>query len=391
MRTPLRAIISEREAELPKGEMGKLLKILAEDKKIISLGPGEPDFGPPRHVIAAAKRALEKGFTHYSPIEGRKELREALAKKLKKENRIDADPDDIVVTCGSNEAIMLALMSSIDPGEAALIPDPGFVAYAPATEMLNGVPVPIATRSIDKWHVSPKTIIWQLKEPKRVRALILNSPNNPTGAVYTRRTLEMIADIAIEHDFMIISDEAYEKFVYGKKHISPASLNGMEDYVLTLQSFSKTYGMPGFRLGYAAGPSKVIKAMTDLHLYSTICAPTMSQVAGLAALTGPQGDIKKHVADYQKRRDYLCKRLAGMDQFSCVVPDGAFYVFAKYSSEMSSTRFAHWLLEKAKVAVVPGRDFGRYGEGHVRFSFATAMPLIKKAMDRIERVVGKLK
>ncbi len=390
-RSPLRATISEREMELPKGDMGKLIRILSERKDVISLGPGEPDFGPPKHVIAAAKRALDRGFTHYGPVEGRKDMREAVAKKLKRENRVNVDPEDVIMTCGSNEAIMLALMATIDPGESALIPDPGFVSYAPAVEMLNGVPVSIAARAADNWEISPKTVIWQLKEPKRVRAIILNSPHNPTGAVYSKKTLEMIADIAVEHDLLIISDEAYEKFVYGKKHISPASLNGMSDYVLTLQSFSKTYGMPGFRLGYAAGPHKVIQAMIDLHLYSTLCAPTISQMAGLAALTGPQSDIKKHVADYKKRRDYVCRRLSEMDKFSCVVPDGAFYVFAKYSSEMSSTKFAHWLLEKAKVAVVPGRDFGRYGEGHVRFSFATDFNLIKKAMDRIERAAKLLK
>lgn len=391
-RVPLRAIISEREAELPKGEMGRLLKMLVEKKGIISLGPGEPDFTSPKHVIAAAKRSLDKGFTHYSPVEGRKELREAIAKKLKKENRINAHPDDVLVTCGSNEAIMLALMASIDPGEAALIPDPGFVDYIPSVEMLNGAAISVPMRPNENWQILPEAVLWQLKEPQRIRAIIINTPNNPTGAVYTKKTMEAIADIAIEYDLLIISDEAYEKFVYGKaQHISPASLNGMADYVLTLHSFSKTYGMAGFRLGYAAGPPKVIKAMTDLHLYSTICAPTVSQMAGLAALTGPQGDIKKHVSEYQKRRDYLHKRLNEMDAFTCVKPEGAFFIFAKYASNMRSVDFAHWLLEKAKVAVVPGRDFGRYGEGYVRFSFATAMPLIKKAADRIERAVKFLK
>ncbi|MEM7824265.1 MAG: pyridoxal phosphate-dependent aminotransferase [Candidatus Aenigmatarchaeota archaeon] len=390
-RTPLRAIISEREMELPKAELGKLLQIAVERKNVISLGPGEPDFHPPKHVITAAKQALDKGYTHYSPVEGRKELREALAKKLKRENRINVDPDDIIVTCGSNEAIMLALMATIDPGEAALVPDPGFVDYIPTLEMLNGVAISVPTRPTDGWQILPESVLWQLKEPQRVRAIIINSPNNPTGAVYTKKTLEAIADIAVEYDLLIISDEAYEKFVYGKPHISPASLNGMSDYVLTLQSFSKTYGMAGFRLGYAAGSPKVIKAMTDLHLYSAICAPTISQIAGLAALTGPQKEIRKNVAEFQKRRDYMYKRLCELDYFTCNKPDGAFYIFAKYASNMRSLQFCHWLLDKAKVAVVPGRDFGRYGEGYVRFSYATDLRLIKKAMDRIEHVVKFLK
>jgi aspartate/methionine/tyrosine aminotransferase len=392
VRTPLRSVISEREVELPKAEMENLLKVAVERKDVISLGPGEPDFGPPKHVLSAAKLALDRGFTHYSPVEGRKELREAIAKKLKRENRISVSPDDVLVTCGSSEAIMLAMLATVDPGEAVLVPDPGYVEYIPIVEMLNGAALSIPIRPNEGWQIAPEGVLWQLKEPQRVRAIILNSPANPTGAVYTKKTLEAIADIAVEYDLLIISDEAYEKFVYGKtQHVSPASLNGMADYVLTLQSFSKTYGMAGFRVGYAAGPPKVIKAMTDLHVYSTICAPTISQMAALAALKGPQGDIRKHVAEYHRRRDYVCKRLSELDQFTCVKPEGAFYVFAKYAANMRSKEFSRWLLEKAKVAVVPGRDFGRYGEGYVRFSFATDFNLIKKAMDRVERTVKFLK
>lgn len=392
VKLPLRAIISERKTELPKAELGKLMKIAVERKDVISLGPGEPDFSPPKGVINAAKKALDRGFTHYSPVEGRKELREAIVKKLKHENGINVHPDDVAVTTGSNEAILLSLLTTVDPGEAVLVPDPGFVDFIPAIEMINGVALSVPILSSENWQLLPEAVLWQLKEPQRVRAIIVNSPNNPTGAVYTKKTLEEIADIAVEYDLLIISDEAYEKFVYGKaKHVSPASLNGMENYVLTLQSFSKSYGMAGFRVGYAAGPPKIIKAMNDLHVFTTLATPTMSQIAAVSALTGSQSDVKKHVSDYQKRRDFVCKRLNELDQFSCTVPDGAFYVFAKYVSNMCSLDFSHWLLKNAKVAVVPGKDFGRYGEGYVRFSYATDFEKIKKAMDRIERAVKFLK
>lgn len=388
MKKPLRSIISERESELPEGEMEKLMKILVENKNIISLGPGEPDFSPPKHVINAVKKCAAK-YTHYSTSEGRKELREAIAKKLKKENKIDASRENIVVTCGSSEAIVLALMSVVDPGEAVLVPDPGFVAYIPSVEMLNGVPISIPSRMEDKWMVNPDAIKFQLKEPKRCRAIILNTPNNPTGAVYPRSILEEIAGIAIENDLLIISDEAYEKFVYNGKHISIGSLNGMEDYVLTLQSFSKTYGMAGFRVGYASGPEKIINAMRTLHVYTSLCAPTLSQMAALSALKGKQ-EYAKHVKEYEKRRTFIHKRLNEIKGFHVSNPEGAFYAFAKYDFKMNSKQFCHWLIKNAKVSCVPGSDFGRYGEGFVRFSYATKFDKIKIAMDRIEKAVKKL-
>jgi aminotransferase len=391
-RVPLRAIISERQAELPAGEMGKLLKIMVEMPEVISLGPGEPDFSTPKHIIAAAKRALDHGFTHYSPTEGRAELREAITKKLKRQNRIDISPDQIIVTCGSTEAILLALLATIDPGEQVLIPDPGFLAYIPQIELLNAQALSVPTRPQDGWQLLPEAVAWQLKEPRRVRAIIINSPANPTGAVYTRKNLEQIADIAVDHDLLVITDEAYEHFLYGgAKHISMASLNGMADYVLTLQSFSKTYGMAGFRVGYAAGPAKIIDAMRSLHIYSTLCAPTVSQLAALAALRGPQGHIKRHVREYDRRRKFIIRRLNEIEGFAVGEPQGAFYAFARADFGMPSRHLCEWLIRNARVATVPGTDFGRYGEGFVRFSYATAHDLIVQAMDRIERAVRKLR
>jgi len=387
----LRRIISEREEELQEGELGKLLKIAVEDKNVISFGPGEPDFLPPKHVIKAAKKYLDEGYTHYSPPPGRKELLEALSKKLKKENRIERDPEEIVVTNGSNEAIMLALMALIDPGEFCIVPDPGFIDYIPTVEILNGYPISLPLYEKNDFQIDPDDLKNLIKEPKKTKALIINTPGNPTGNVLTKKTLEEIADIANEFDLIIISDEAYEKFIYRGKHISIGSLNGIEDRVLSLHSFSKTYGMAGFRVGYASGPKNLIDAMRNLHLYSTICAPTISQMAALAALKGPQGEIKKIVREYKIRKKLIVKLINETKYLECLDPAGAFYVFARYNFDMPSRDFAKRLLNEAKVAVIPGRDFGRYGEGYVRFSYATSKKLIESGMGRLTKALEKFK
>ena len=385
----MRKHISEREEEIQKGELGKLMKIAVEDKKIISLGPGEPDFTPPKHIITAAKQALDKGFTHYSPVEGRKELLEEVSKKLKRENKINVSPDEVVITNGSNEAILLALMCVVDPGEFALVPDPGFVAYRGMIELLNGYPVSMPLRFENNFQIDIDEVK-KLIEPEKTKAIIINTPSNPTGAVLSKKNLEEIAKLAIEHNLLIISDEAYEKFVYNGKHISIGSLNGLEDTVVTLQTFSKTYGMAGFRVGYAAGPRKFINAMRSLMIYSTVCAPTPSQMAAIAALRGPQNFSKKIINDYNKRRKYIVRRLNEMEGLKCLEPDGAFYVFPKIELKLSSKELFRYFLDKAKVLTIPGTDFGKYGEGFIRFSYATKFSSIEKAMDRIEKVIKKL-
>ncbi len=388
----LRRIISEREQELPLLTIGKLLHIAEEDTRIISLGPGEPDFSAPKNIISAAKRALDKGYTHYSPPAGRSDLKEAIIKKLRNDNRIHASPENIVVTTGSTEATMLALMCTIDPGEGVMYPDPGFLAYRPTVEVLNGMPIPIQLYEEDGFQLDvermEKTII-----PEKTNALILNSPSNPTGTVFSKKVLEEVAGFAIEYGLLIIADEAYEKLVYvNAKHISIGSLNGMEDRVLTLHSFSKTYAMPGFRLGYAVGNEKLIAAMTKMHLFTSLCAPTISQVTAIEALKGSQEPVKRMVREYDRRRKMIIKRLNDIPGFRCTEPKGAFYAFPNISFyKMKSLKFAEWLLKNAKVAVVPGTEFGRMGEGFIRCSYATEYHKIWKAMDNIERAVKKLR
>jgi aminotransferase len=387
-----RDLISERQRELPVSTLGKLLKIAAERKDVISLGPGEPDFDSPENVIEEAKKRLGEGYTHYSPPQGRSDLRELIAKKLKKDNRIQVSPEQIIVTTGSTEAILLALLCTIDPGEGCLIPDPGFLAYGPCVEVLNGMPLSIPLQESEGFEFNVD-VMERVVVPEKTNALIMNSPSNPTGTVFSKTCLEEVADFAVDNELLIISDEAYEKFVYGDaRHISIGSLNGMENYVLTLQSFSKTYAMPGFRIGYAAGPERVIKAMTKIHLFTSICAPTVSQMAAIEALTGPQGVIKKMAREYDRRRRFIVKGLNEISGFHCLEPKGAFYTFPNIKAfRMKSLEFARWLLKEAGVAVVPGTEFGRMGEGYIRCSYATAYEKIVKALEKIERAVKPLK
>lgn len=387
----IRSLLSERGQELPGIVIGKLLKIAVEDKSVISLGPGEPDFVAPKSIITAARKALSEGQTHYSPPQGRLELRQELAKKLKKENRIEANPDDIIVTTGSTEGILLSLMAMVDPGEGVLVTDPGFLAYRPTVEVLNGMPLPVRLYEEHGWQIDVDELEKAIA-PEKTNAMIINTPTNPTGTVYTRQTLEDLADFAIEHDIAIISDEAYEKLVYdGERHISIGSLNGMGDRVLTMQSASKTYAMAGFRVGWMHGPRKLVESMTKLHLFSTLSAPTVSQLALLAALKGSQKPTEGMRKEYDRRRRMLVRRLNSMG-LHCASPKGAFYAFPNIKHlGMSSFKFSEWMIREGKVATVPGTEFGRQGEGHIRLSYATNYELIVKAMGRMEKALKKLK
>ncbi|MBI1972123.1 MAG: pyridoxal phosphate-dependent aminotransferase [Candidatus Aenigmarchaeota archaeon] len=386
----LRGIISKRESELPPSAMGNLLKIAGEDKKIISLGPGEPDFLPPPGVISSVKRNAARA-THYAPTEGIKELRRAVARKLRKENRISASADNVIITNGSNESIMITLMCTVDPGEEVLVPDPGFMDYRPVVEILNGYPIPYKISEEDNFELNPD-LIRESINPGRTKVIVINTPSNPTGNVLKRKTLEEVADIAVDNNILVIADEAYEKFVYGKaKHVSMASLNGVQDNVITLQSFSKTYAMTGFRVGYSVGPGKIINAMKKVHIYTSISAPTLSQFAAVDALKTRKSYIEKARKGYERRGSLLHKRLEEMG-LQCNTPEGAFYLFPNIKNlGVSSGKFSELMLKRAKVAILPGTEFGKHGEGFVRLSYATAYEKIVEAADRMEKAVKNMK
>jgi aminotransferase len=375
--------ISERDLELPDAIIGRLIQIAAEDKNILSLGPGEPDFDVPKPIVNYTRKIAGK-VNHYSPPGGRSELKESIAKKLRKDNRIKCSPENIMVTSGSQEALLLSIAATLDVSEQIIIPNPSFLAYLPAVEMFNAFPVFTELKEEEKFEINPDSVE-KLIDKKKTKAILINSPANPTGAVIRKKTLEELSDIAVDNDLYIFSDEAYEKIIYGAKHVSPASLNGMNEYVLTFQTFSKTYAMCGYRLGYVCGPENLIKIMTKTHVYSTICAPTISQMLGVKALSLPKKYTNTMVHEYKRRRNLLVKRLNEIGLYT-IKPEGAFYTFSRIPGK-SSMGFSKKLLKKAKVAVVPGSEFGSHGEGYIRCSYATDYKIIEKALERIEKFI----
>ncbi|MBS3054263.1 MAG: aminotransferase class I/II-fold pyridoxal phosphate-dependent enzyme [Candidatus Aenigmarchaeota archaeon] len=375
--------ISERESELPESDMAKLIKIAAENNSVISLGAGEPDFPAPPAIVAYTKKIAGK-CSHYSPPEGRRDLREAIAKKMRKENGIRCSPENIIVTSGSQEALLLAAASALDVSEQVIIPSPSFLGYVPMFELLNASPV---CTSLDV-NFEPDTDDIRKRITSKTEAILINTPSNPTGAVYSRKTLEQIAEIAVEHDLYVFSDEAYEKIVYEGKHVSIGSLNGMQEHVATFQTFSKSYAMCGYRLGYVIAPPKMAAAMKKVHIYSTISAPTISQMLGVKALS-QSAYTRKMVKEYDRRRRFIVARLNEMG-LPTKMPKGAFYTFSDITAFAKESRsFALSLLKKKKVAVVPGIEFGPGGEGYIRCSYATAYEKIEKAMDSMEDFLKK--
>lgn len=380
--------ISERELELPDSVIAKLIKIVAEDKKIISLGAGEPDFPAAKEIVNYTKKIADK-CNHYSPPGGRSDLKDAIIKKLRRENKIHTSSENVVVTAGSQEALLLAIGTAVDVTEQVIVPSPSFLAYVPTIELFDAVPIAVPLLSENNFEINPDDVEKQV-DKKKTKALIINTPANPTGNVIKRKTLEELADIAVDYDLYIFSDEAYEKIIYDNaKHVSIASLNGMEDYVVSFFTFSKSHAMCGYRLGYCVAPRKVADAITKIHVYTSISAPTISQMLGVKALKTGDRYTNQMLKEYKRRRNFIVKRLNEIG-LGTAMPQGAFYAFSNISAySRDSRRFAMQLLSKAHVAVVPGVEFGRYGECYIRCSYATKLPLIEKAMDRMEKFLKR--
>jgi len=368
-----------------------MFSIMQQIPDAISLGIGEPDFSPPLHVIAAAKEALDRGKTHYTPSTGIPQLREALAKKARREYRLKYDPDaEVLVTIGATQAVFLSLMTVINPGDEVLLFDPGFVCYAPDVVIAGGVPVSIPLNEHDGYKIDLDAVMSHLTDKTRV--MIINSPNNPTGAVFSYDDLQKLTKLLVERDIIVISDEVYEKIVYDDaKHFCLASFPGMKDRTIVVNSFSKTYAMTGFRVGYALGPEELISQMLKIHQYTVACVDSAAQYAAVAALEGPQALVKTMVDEFNRRRRLLYKRVNEIEGFSCVLPKGAFYIFANVKElNMPSVDVADFLAKEAKVVTVAGSAFGANGEGYLRLSYATSYKKIEEAMNRIEKAVKKL-
>ena len=381
--------LSDRLEMVNPSEIRKLFDLAQGIEGIISLGIGEPDFDTPEHIKEYAKEALDKGLTHYSPNAGILELREAVAEKLKKHNGIDADPKtQIMITVGTNQQILMGLAAFLKDNEEVLIPSPMFVSYAPAVVLAGGKPVEVPTYEENEFRLTADEL--EKYVTPKTRALIINTPNNPTGAVLTKKDLEEIADFAVEHDLMILSDEVYEYFVYdGVKNYSIASLDGMFERTITMNGFSKTFAMTGWRLGFLAAPEWVIEKMVRFQMYNATCPVTFIQYAAAKALRDERSweAVEEMRREYERRRNLVWKRLNEIG-LPTVKPKGAFYIFPRIKDTgLTSKEFSELMIKEAKVVVVPGSAFGKAGEGYVRISYATAYEKLEEAMNRMEKVL----
>lgn len=355
----------------------------------ISLTLGEPDFSPPEHVLQAFIEAKKQ--SHYTPNLGIPELREALSRKAKRDYGLSYDPEnEIIVTVGGTEAIFLALFATVNPGDEVLIPDPGFVCYGPNVLFAGGTPVSVPLREENGFKQSVEEVRSLITDKSRV--MILNFPNNPTGSTLSYEEAAELAKIAVEHDLIVVSDEVYEKILYdGVEHHCLAMFPGMRERTIVINSFSKTYAMTGYRVGYAYGPEDLIQAMKLVHQYIVACVNGPAQYAALAALESSQKPVREMVREFRRRRDLLYSRLNEIDGFKCDLPKGAFYMFPNIKAfNMPSEEFCDKLLYTAKVAAVPGSAFGKYGEGYIRLSYAASYKKLEEALNRLEKVSKEL-
>jgi aminotransferase len=381
--------INQRVAGLKPSGIRKFFDIAATMQDVISLGIGEPDFLTPPSISEAGIQSIKRGDTHYTSNAGLIELRRALSRHLEKKYQVSYDPNtELILTVGVSEALYLAFSAVLEVGDEVIIPTPCFVSYQAEVILAGGVPVEVASKLENDFNPDPAAI--EAAITPRTKVLLIGYPNNPTGGVATRETLIKIAEIAERHDLLVISDEIYDRLVYGFMHVCFAGLPGMHKRTLLLGGFSKDYAMTGWRIGYAAGPADLIRGLTRIHQYTVMSAPTMSQVAALEALEHGENAVLEMVAEYDRRRKLIVKGLnnLGLNTFE---PHGAFYAFPQISvTGMNEDSFAERLLQEEKVAVVPGSAFGLGGEGFVRCSYATSYEKIEEALRRIERFMRRM-
>jgi aminotransferase len=382
--------IAKKVIELPPSGIRKYFDIAATIKDVISLGVGEPDFVTPWRVREASIYGMEKGKTTYTSNWGLIELRELISKYTYDGAGVDYDAKgEILVTTGVSEGIDLAVRAITDPGDEILVVDPSYVSYKPCVAMAGGKPVAVTTTEENEFKVRKEDL--KKKITPRTTAIIMNYPNNPTGSVMTRKDLEEVADVAVEHDLMVLSDEVYEKLTYEGTHASIASLNGMRDNTILLNGFSKAFAMTGWRLGYACGNPDVIEAMMKIHQYTMLCAPINAQLGAIEALKNGQRDMQDMVKEYDRRRRVIVRGFNALGMH-CFEPKGAFYSFPSIKfTGLSSEEFSERLLYRQGVVTVPGSVFGESGAGHLRCSYCSSMEDIKEALARIGRFLDELK
>lgn len=384
-----KSYLSKTVSALKPSGIRKFFDIAATMENVISLGIGEPDFTTPQPIIDAGIRSLAQGETHYTSNSGILELRQAIAHNLEHLYGVQYDPlSEIIVTVGVSEALYLSFSALLDPGDEVIIPTPCFVSYQAEVALAGGIPVEVPTTMEDHFQPNPEVIARAIT-PK-TKAILLGYPNNPTGAVVSRENLQAIADLAQQHDLLVVSDEIYDRLVYNFEHVCFPSLPGMQERSLLLGGFSKAYAMTGWRIGYAAGPADLIKGLVRIHQYSVMSAPTISQYAALKALRIGEPYVQDMLTEYDRRRKLIH---TGMNELGLPTfePHGAFYVFPNIQNTgMDDETFAERLLKEEEVAVVPGSSFGEAGAGFVRCSYATNYNLIEAALEKIGRFVKRL-
>ena len=385
MRDPL----TKKVVDIAPSGIRKFFDIVSEMDNVISLGVGEPDFDTPWHIRDEGIYSLEKGRTFYTSNAGLKELREEICKYLKRRFALDYDPiTETLITVGGSEAIDLAMRVMLDPGDEVLIPEPCYVSYVPCCILAGGKPHVIELQAKNEFRLTKEELLEHITEKTKI--LVLPFPNNPTGAIMSREDLKAIAEVVEEKDLFVLSDEIYAELTYGGNHVSFASLPGMKERTITINGFSKSHAMTGWRLGYACGSAPIIKQMTKVHQFAIMCAPTNSQYAAVEALRNGDADVEEMRQAYNGRRRYLLHAFEEMG-LPCFEPKGAFYVFPSIQKfGLSSDEFAERLLREERLAVVPGTAFGECGEGFLRISYAYSLEDLKKALERLKHFIRKL-
>ena len=373
----------------------KINAMVADGLDVVKFGAGEPDFDTPDHIKSAAVEALNQGFTKYTPVAGITELREAIVDKFERDNGLSYEANQVIVSCGAKHTIYNILQAICNPGDEIIFAAPYWVSYIEMVKLADATPIVINTTPDQNFALTPDQI--KLAVTEKTKAIIICSPSNPTGTTYSTESLQMIAELAVEHQFYLISDEIYEALLYdGAKHRSLASFgDAVKSLTFVVNGVSKAYSMTGWRIGYTAGPEDAIKAMSKIQSHSTSNPTSIAQKAALAAITGSQEPVVEMVKAFQKRRDLICQRLDDIDGVEYVRPQGAFYIFPDFSphygrtinghSINSSQELATYFLDEAKVGAVPGDGFG--ADNHMRFSFATSEIEINRGLDRIQKAL----
>lgn len=384
MRNPL----SKTVQELAPSGIRRFFDVANTMEDVISLGVGEPDFDTPWHIREEGIYSLEQGRTFYTSNAGLAELKTEISRYLKRRFRLPYTAEEVLVTVGGSEAIDIAFRAMLDPGDEVIIPEPCFVSYLPCVKMAGGQPVRLALEEKDEFKLTKEKLLSVLTEKTKI--VVLPFPNNPTGAIMTEEELQDIAAVIRGKDLFVVSDEIYSELSYQGDHVSIASLPGMAERTIVINGFSKSYAMTGWRLGYAAGPEKIIRQMIKVHQYVIMCAPTTSQYAAIEALQHGDEDVARMRESYDERRRFLVKELNDMG-LPCFEPMGAFYVFPGISRfGMTSEEFATRLLHQERVAVVPGSAFGECGEGYLRISYAYSIENLKLALGKIQNFIDTL-